>query len=730
MQALGLLAAILVTASSAASGAELLTPERQIAMARVGAPVPDPAGRRVVYTVSEYDSVERRRQTHLWLLDLETGEGRRLTQEASASAPAWSADGRELLFLRDGQIWALPLDGGEAREVTTIPTKVSGFALNPDPQAPASRRFTIHSRVHPDCPEAEWACSERARDRWDNRPGLITEQLPLRHWSSWRDSLRAHVFLGDAHSDTWIDLTPGWAACPPFALSAGADYLFSPDGQQMAIVRNLDPETALSTDNDIFLIDLAEAVRRGRAEQDPWAVAERISRGLSGGGGVDDQPAFSPDGRYLAYTSMERGGCESDLRRIVLRDLRSGREHCLTCGLDRSAFGLVWSADARHLYFDAYDRETSTLYRVEVATGQTTALLRSGALGGLAPLPDGRLLSLLGSSRLPTEIFICDPDRLAEDPRGWRGDLALTSDGRYGTPLEGRVHARPPVAEALGQLTFHNWAALRSLEMSRPEHFWFAGARGDSVHGFILRPPPGATHLGADSDPARVPLVMVLHGGPQWAYHDFWLRSYNFQMIAAQGFAVATVNFHGSAGYGFAFQDAIRGHWGGLPGEDVARGLDHILANYDFVDPERIAAIGRSYGGYLVNWLNGHSTRFDCLVAHSGSFDEAAGWGTTEELWFPEWEFLGPPWEQWDTYRANSPATYAAQMRTPTLVIHGQRDYRVDLSDGLQTYATLKRQGVAARFLTYPEEGHHIHQPDSWLLMWREIFGWLHRYLG
>ncbi|MBD3237327.1 MAG: prolyl oligopeptidase family serine peptidase, partial [Candidatus Eisenbacteria bacterium] len=342
---------------------------------------------------------------------------------------------------------------------------------------------------------------------------------------------------------------------------------------------------------------------------------------------------------------------------------------------------------------------------------------------------DGRLLLLLGSSRMPAEIFLCDPDALARSPQRWTADLAPAADGRLGMPLPGALHA-PEAGDALQQLTFHNRARLEELKMHRPEHFWFTGALGDSVHGFLLRPPQmDAAGETRGAEAARVPLVVVLHGGPQWAYHDFWLGSYNFQMIAARGYAVATINFHGSAGFGIAFQDAIRGNWGEIPGEDVRRGLEQILARFPFVDEERVAAIGRSYGGYLVNWLNGHSDRFQCLVTHSGGFDEAAGWGTTEELWFPEWEFLGPPWAQWEIYRRNSPATYAERMRTPTLVIHGQRDYRVDLSDGLQTYATLKRQQVPARFLTFAEEGHHIHDPESWLLMWQEIFGWLHRHL-
>ncbi|MFC1573179.1 S9 family peptidase, partial [Candidatus Eisenbacteria bacterium] len=492
------------------------------------------------------------------------------------------------------------------------------------------------------------------------------------------------------------------------ALAYGDKFAFSTDGEQMAVVRNPDSAEALSTNNDVYLVELAKAVSSVRMDPNSaWDAAGLLSAGLSGGGGNDDHPSFSPDGRLLAYRSMSRPGCESDTRQIMLHDLWTGAERCLTCGLDRSAGGLAWSQDSRFLYFGAYDREASALYRVEVASGTIQRILRSGSLGGIAPLPDGRVLLLMGSSRMPEEIFVCDPEKLLLEPERWGEDLALQN----GVPVDD--------PSFLQQLTFHNRELLDGLEMNAPEHFWYTGALGDSVHGFILRPPFFA----------KVPLVLVMHGGPQWAYHDFWLRSYNFQMIAAQGYAVATVNFHGSAGFGITFQDAIRGHWGDVPGEDVERGLDYIFANYDFVDSTRVAAIGRSYGGYLANWLNGHSQRFRCLVAHSGGFDEATGWGTTEELWFPEWEFGGVPWEHTEVYAANSPSSAAAQMRTPTLIIHGQRDYRVDLSDGLQVYTVLRRQGVDARFLTFDHQGHHIHDPESWKLMWNEIFGWLARYL-
>ncbi len=700
---------LVIAANSTAEAETKLTPDLHLQMSRAGSPVASPDGSLAVYTVSDLNPEGDGRITNLWLLDIASGETRQITRGTSAGSPQWGRDGRGIYFTRDSQVWHLRLDGGEPEQVTNLPGGLSGYRLNPNPDAPAELKMLIHRRVHPDCPPADWECSEAAKERWNDRPGLVSELFPLRHWSSWRDSLLNHVFVGDPQTNRWVDLTPGWFECPPMALASGPAYSFSPDGSQACLIRNLDTDKSLSTNNDIFLVDLGLAT----ASADTWGAATLISTGMSGGGGNDDQPHYAPNGRRIAYTSMERPGYESDLRRILLHDIETGEEHCLTCNLDRSAGNLTWSLDGLYLYFTAYDREATALYRIDISGGTIERLLRCGALGALEPLVDGRLLLQLESSRMPGEIFVCDPDRLAAEPRQWISDLAVTT----GTWTDRESPLR--------QLTFHNQDRLAPLEMSKVEHFWFTGALEDSVHGFILSP----------SDRSRekngmLPLVFVLHGGPQWAYHDFWLRSYNFQMIAAAGYAVATVNFHGSIGYGIEFQDRIRNMWGYLPPEDVEKGLDYLLATYDFIDPERVAAIGRSFGGFLVNSLNGRSDRFRCFVAHSGSFNEVAAWGSTEELWFPEWEFTGTPMERLDTYWANSPVSRAESMHTPTLVIHGQKDFRVDLSDGLMTYTTLRRQGVRARFLTYPNQGHHIHDPDSWRLMWREILNWLDLFVG
>ncbi len=708
-----------------------LTPLLKLQMAGVGQPLVSPDGAQAVYPVAELDPDGKDRTTSLWLLDCNTGVTRRLTRGATAGSPLWDPDGQGLYFLRASQVWWLSLSGGEPEQITNIPGGVDGFALNPDPGGWPHAAMAVSREVHPGCTATDWDCTQRARQRWEERPGLVTELFPLRHWMSWRDSLETHILLGDPVAGHWVDLTAAPAPRPPFALASGAKFSFAPDGLRMAIIRNPEPDVALSTNNNIYILDLTDLFRRadgivsgsgtpaatgGRSSI--WDSATLLSTGLSGGGGNDDQPSFSPDGRFVAYTSMRRPGYESDLREIMLHDLWTGAEQCLTCGLNRSARSPTWSCDSCFLYFTAYDREASALYRIEVASGAIDRLLRAGSVGGLAPLPDGRLLLLLESSRMPEEVFVCDPQALARHAERWGGDLAPSADGQWGNPGEAAVAHEMP----LRQLTFHNWERLRPLKMTRPEHFWFTGAQGDSVHGIFLSPP------GHDGS-SPVPLVLVLHGGPQWAYHDFWLRSYNFQMIAAAGYAVATVNFHGSAGYGIRFQDAIRGHWGDVPGEDVEHGLNYIQSHYTYIDTTRMAAIGRSFGGYLVNWLNGHSSRFRCMVAHSGGFDETSGWGTTEELWFPEWEFLGTPWEQPDVYRANSASNAITSMRTPTLIIHGQRDYRVDLSDGLQMYTALRRQGTAARFLTYADQGHHIKDPRAWQLMWKEIFSWLGRYI-
>ncbi len=710
------LISLMAPLGSATAQHDPLTPEAVLAVSTVASPVVSPAGDRAVYVVHDYLPAEMRHERQLWLLDPATGRQRPLTTGAPAASPRWTPDGQGLYFLREGQVWRLRLDGGEPERITDIPGGVAGFANNPNPSAPPDAGLLLHRKVDPACAPGDWECTAATKSRWAQRPGLVSELFPLRHWSAWRDSLRSHLFLGNPAANRWLDLTPGALDCPPMALARGAAYQFDPTGNSIALIMNLDGPAALSTNNDIFLLPIAAA--SGSEDTAPAWDRYRIGHGLSGGGGNDDSPVFSPDGRHLAYCSMKRAGYESDLRQIVLLDRESGRHRCLTCELDRSAGSLTWSLDSRYLYFTAYDRGASSLSRIEIATGARQRILRAGAISGLAALAGDRLLLCIGSSRLPGEIFLADPAALLREPERYTADLAVACDGRFGTPEQAL-----PAGAPLRQLTFHNWPRLASLALRPPEHVWFTGARGDSVHGMIFLPP--------DPDPApqSVPLVLVLHGGPQWAYQDFWMRSYNFQMLAAQGYAVAAINFHGSTGFGIEFQDAIRGHWGDVPGEDIERGVAFILDHLPQVDPARIGAIGRSYGGFLANWLNGHSSRFRCIVAHSGSSNEYAAWGSTEELWFPEWEFGGPPWEHADVYWANSPLRAAKTMRTPTLLIHGQRDYRVDLSESLQTYATLRRQGVRARFLTFEDQGHHIQDPRSWLFMWQELFGWLDEYL-
>lgn len=561
-----------------AARAERLTPQLHLQRAQLDAPVVSPDGQYAAFIVSRLDSATDSSNSSLWLLELETGEYRQLTHAGNVSDLAWDGDGGAIYFKRQQQVWRLPLTGGEAVTVTAVPGGIGSYRINPNRNAPPAARMLFTKDMSPDCPPTDWDCLDAVKKARKAAPGMATEALPLRHWNRWRTDLEGAVYLGDPATGNWRLVTACDGPREPLALASGAEISFSPDGARIAVIRNPDlgTQTALSTDNNIYLLE-TDAVLAATDSIAPWDTATLLSQGLSEGGGNDDNPVFSPDGRWLAYTSMKRAGCESDLRLINLYNLATGEERCLTCGLDRSAGGLTWSRDSRYLYFGAYDRESTALYRVEISGGKIERLLRSGSLSGVTALADGNLLLLLGSSRMPSELFLCDPDALAAAPEQWQADLALCVDGRFGVPDSATSDSASTEPEsslsALRQLTFFNRDWLEPLKMNPPDHFWFIGARDDAVHGFIIRPPAETT----ESEQNPVPLVMVFHGGPQWAYHDFWLQSYNFQMIAAAGYAVAVINFHGSTGFGYDFQDGIRGHWGDVPEEDVLRGLDYIV---------------------------------------------------------------------------------------------------------------------------------------------------------
>ena len=687
------LLSILVVPPLAAAEAHPFTVHDLLAMERLSDPQVAPDGSAVVFVVRTTDLEADRGRTDLWLLALDAaggaaGEPRRLTtHEASDANPRWSPDGRHLYFVssRSGspQLWRLPLAGGEPLPVTDLPLDLANFVLAPD-----GRRIAFTLDVFTDC--AELACTvERLEKRQASAAtGRLYDGLLFRHWDSWDDGRRSHLFtlaLGDdglpAEAAQPVDLMAGVDRdTPSQPFGGGEEIAFSADGKSLVYVsKDAGRDAAWSTDHDLFLVPAdGSAPARNLTDANPaW----------------DTQPAFSPDGSRLAWLAMERAGFEADRFRIRVRELASGEERLLAADWDRSAGGLLWAPDGRTLYVTAGDVGQVSLFAVDAASGAVEKVHGQGHVRSpqIVPLAAGghRLLFGLDSLTAPVELYAMA-----------RGDGAPT------------------------QLTRVNAGRLAAVEMGEPEQFWFAGAGGDRVWGYVVKP---AGFTAGE----KYPIAFLIHGGPQGSFgNDFHYR-WNPQTYAGAGYGAVMIDFHGSTGYGQAFTDSISGDWGGQPLEDLEKGLAAAVERYPWLDGDRACALGASYGGFMINWIAGQwPERFRCLVNHDGLFDHRMMYYTTEELWFPEWEHGGPYHQAADGHEKHNPARFVARWKTPMLVVHGGQDFRVPETQGFATFTALQRRGIPSKLLYFPHENHWVLSPANSIQWHDEVLGWLDRWLG
>lgn len=644
---------------------------------RLGAFDLSPDGRWVVYAIGTPIVAENRTASALWLAPAAGGAPRPLTTgDKRDSDPAFSPDGRRVAFLsnRDGssQVWTLGLEGGEPVKSTSFPTGVNGFRWSPD-----GGSFLITSDVFPDCTDVD--CLDRRVKTRAKSPtkARIAERLLFRHWDSWKEGLRTHVWKIPVSGGAPVDLTPGDRDVPPFSVGGDLDFDVSPDGKDFVFAMNPDRVEAVSTNSDVWIVPFSGGTPRN------LTAANRA---------FDGSPKFSPDGKWIAYRAQSRPGNEADRFRLVVVERASGTTRELTPRFDAWVEDYEWAPDSRSIYFLTHLRGRGAIRRVALAGGDPVEIWRGGTPAKLEVSRDGSQIFFTASSlSRPAEIF----EISTRAPAG-----------------------KPGVARALVRV---NEPLLAETELGAVSERFTKSADGRDLHAWLVTPP--------GFDPSKkYPAVVLIHGGPQSAWNDAWSYRWNPQVFAAHGYVVYAPNPRGSVGFGQEFVDQISRDWGGRVYDDLMKQTDD-LESLPYVDRARIGAAGASYGGYMVAWILGHTDRYKTLVCHDGIIDTRSMALETEELWFPTWDFGGWPWDS-ELYEKWNPLRFVDKFQTPTLVVTSEKDYRVPFGQGLQLFTALQARNVPSKLLAFPDEGHWVLKPGNSRVWHAVVMDWLATYLG
>jgi len=655
-----------------------------LAMQRIGDPQVSPDGNLVAFTVRSTDLEANRGRTDIWLADTEGRTVERLTTHPDNDwNPRWCLDGK-LFFLssRGGsaQIWRIDPDGGEAVQVTDLPLDIGEFRVEP-----VLHGFLAVMDVYPGLGIQGTVDKDAAKEA-DPATGRIYDELMFRHWDTWEDGKRSHLFLIDPKNGEAVDLVPDLDADTPTHPWGGLEEVaVTPDGREVVFTAKILPgsEPAWSTDYDLYAVptDGSGQIRCLTEENRAW----------------DTEPVFTPDGKTFVYLAMDRPGFEADRFHIELRDRATGagrRIDFLYDGLDLSPHGLVFTQDGKTAYCTAAYLGQRSIFKLDLKSGETTLVHKMGRNGNIGLLKNGRLLFGHQDLRMPTELF------------------TVKTSGKD-----------------LRQITDLNGETLSHVLMGEPEQFTFTGWNGEKVYAYVVKP-YDFSKIEAFAG-HKWPVTFLVHGGPQGSFgNDFHYR-WNPQAYVGAGFATVAVDFHGSTGYGQDFTDAISGHWGDRPLEDLEKGLAAALEKYPWMDSSRVVAAGASYGGFMINWMAGQpfADKFKAFVCHDGNIDERMAYYDTEELWFPEWEHGGTPWDEGNGYQTFNPIDHVQNWHVPTLIVHGGRDYRVVDTQGLSAFTALRRRGVPARLLYYPDENHWVLKPRNSIQWHDEVMAWLTRWI-
>lgn len=651
-------------------------------VARIDEPQLSPDGKTVVFTVQTIDMPNNTKPKDIYTVPVDgASTPQRLTNDGGLnSRPRWMPDSKRIVFVSDrtngSQIWSMNADGTDPKPITNVPTGADRVTVSPD-----GKLILFTSEVYPECapatprPGVEYdsACNNTnlTQENASKMKARVYTSLLYRHWTRYQGRRRQHLLIQALDGSGKIrDLTPGNLSVPPFSLGGPEPYVFSPDGTQITYVVNTDPDLASSTDSDLFTVPVA------------GGEAKRVTTNP----GADEGPLYSPDGKYLAYRTQTRAGYESDQWRLAVMEVQTGKMNTLADSLDRWVEEYTWAPDSKRIFFTIHDRGANPLM-MTTATGGPISTIAHGptSVAAMQFTSDGRtMIYTEQSGSKPIEIY------------------KATSKGGTGIAI-----------------THLNDAVLNASQLTPLENI-SVDSEGAKVESFVVKPPGFNASL-------KYPVLFAIHGGPEGDWGETWSYRWNAQVLAAAGYVVVLPNPHGSIGYGQSFTDAVNGAWGGVPYDDIMATVDYV-STLPYVDKDRMVAAGASYGGYMIDWILGHTDRFKALVTHAGVYDLRSEAGTTEELWFVKWEFQGFPWENAELYEKWSPSSYVKNFKTPTLVTQGEIDYRVPIGQSQQLFTALQEMKIPSKLVQFPEEGHWILKPQDSQFWYTTVLDWLNEY--
>lgn len=749
MRTTAIVSAVLASALSVSAAATAAPTKRpmtfkdMMAMKRLGETTVSPDGKWLVYAVTSVNLDQNEKKTELWIQPVAGGEAKRLAEtQPGDSGVQFAADGKRILFLsaRQGsqQIWLAQFD--TATGTASAATKLTGIATEADNArwSPDGSFIVFTSSVYPDCTAIHGAnFAEADKCNADRDLAAATSKvkaqiftaLLYKHWDHFTGPKRSHLFLVLVDGSGMRDLTPNDPHdVPPFALGGDGGFSISPDAKELAFTENLDEVPATSVSAAIFTLDLTN----------PAAKPVKISTAKGG----NFNPAYSPDGKYLAWRAEDRPGYESDLFHLALYDRATKQEKNLLPKFDRWVDEFAWGLSSKRIYFTSGNHGEVGVYIAGLESEQPTLLSSKGEFSGLHIIPvklNRPVVTEQPDMAIASRMTVDQPSEVVSLAVG---DFEETAKDQPGiNELDSAIFPRTHLNDALlAELDLPEQPCIGLCAPSKPgetqvhgrqgmESFWFTAKDGTKLQGFVIRPP-------AFDASKKYPVKFLIHGGPQGAWGDAWSYRWNPELFAANGYVVVMVNPRGSTGYGQAVVDGVNGDWGGKPFTDLMQGLDEAEKKFPFIDKNREAALGASYGGFMANWILGHTNRFKCIVSHDGMFNPESAFGSTEELWFNTWEFKGRPWDYYgkpdaeNPFRKWSPMMSAKNFKTPTLVIHGQRDYRLDVSEGYQLFTTLQLLKVPSKMLYFPDEGHWVLKPQNSELWYKTVNDWVDQWTG